>query len=43
VVFDGFLGLDMDGNFHNSFEIATIIAIFAPLSGVVVNPCILGK
>jgi hypothetical protein len=43
VVFDGFLGLDMDGNFHNSFEIATIIAIFAPLSGVVSNPCSFGK
>jgi hypothetical protein len=43
VVFDGFLGLGMDGNFHNSFEIATIIAIFAPLSGVVSNPCSLGK
>jgi hypothetical protein len=43
LVFDEFLGLGMDGNFHNSFEIATIIAIFAPLSGVVSNPCSLGK
>jgi hypothetical protein len=43
VLFDGFLGSDLNGNFHKSFEIATIIAIFAPLSGVVTNPCILGK
>jgi hypothetical protein len=43
VLFDGFLGSDLNGNFHKSFEIATKFAIFAPLSGVVSNPCSFGK
>jgi hypothetical protein len=40
---EGFLVGASGGIFHKSFESAIKIAIFAPLSGVVPNPCSLGK